>query len=161
MRKLVIAIVCGLSLAWVGSVNTAHAQCAVDDAGWSSSGGGCQDLLTGNVWSNISDFDIFYQWDGAVTYCEDLNEGGTSDWRLATFVEIEDAAFNGASSHFTWDTKAWWANYTSNKQGKSRVWTTSFYDGTSFLTLVSSWLHVVCVSGTSIPGNGNKPPKRK
>lgn len=46
----------------------------------------CHDSKTGKVWSSISENDM--DWERAVQYCEDLEEGGKTDWRLPTIDEL-------------------------------------------------------------------------
>ena len=46
----------------------------------------CHDSKTGTVWSDISANE--YQWEDAVKYCGDLEEGGKKDWRLPTIDEL-------------------------------------------------------------------------
>ena len=46
----------------------------------------CHDSKTGIVWSSISENDM--GWESALQYCEDLEEGGETDWRLPTIDEL-------------------------------------------------------------------------
>ena len=46
----------------------------------------CHDSKTGKVWSSISENDM--DWERAVEYCEGLEEGGKTDWRLPTIDEL-------------------------------------------------------------------------
>jgi hypothetical protein len=65
-------------------------RCARGDAlesTYSSDGATVTDLSTGLVWENQGN-STKYTWKDALTYCENLNLGGKSDWRLPNYKEL-------------------------------------------------------------------------
>jgi len=57
-----------------------------DNAGFATAGGGCHDLLLNKVWSAPGPTGLNQA--AATSYCNNLEEGGRDDWRLATPEEL-------------------------------------------------------------------------
>jgi hypothetical protein len=116
----------------------APGDCLMEDANWASVEGGCKDLSSGRVWSSTYFTNIpaephpnFYE---AQAYCDNLDEGGYTDWRLATITEMQNADANGALGRIRDaypDTSKW--SGTTDK-GKKNAWTYNFTTNISNLT---------------------------
>lgn len=90
----VIAAILGVgALAVAADPTLPPGACAFEDAGWVTADGGCKDLAAGLVWS--ASYDELYgaslPWSMANAYCNNLTEGGFSDWRLPRPAEIQTA----------------------------------------------------------------------
>ncbi len=72
--------------------------CELEDAGWKTANGGCQDQITGLVWSSdgMRRTGQSVAWKTALNNCAALVEGGYGDWRLPTLAEYQQAAQHGA-----------------------------------------------------------------
>lgn len=58
--------------------------------------GGTEESIDGNIWSSRSS--STYNWSDAVSYCDNLNEGGYSDWRLPNISELRTTIKNCSGS---------------------------------------------------------------
>ena len=58
--------------------------------------GGTEESIDGNIWSSRSS--STYTWGGAFSYCDNLTEGGYSDWRLPNINELRTLIKNCAGS---------------------------------------------------------------
>jgi hypothetical protein len=47
------------------------------------------DNLTGLIWARNANLGGAMTWSGAITYCEALNYGGQTDWRLPSILELQ------------------------------------------------------------------------
>jgi hypothetical protein len=96
----VIAATIGvLALALAADPPPIPGACANEEVGvWETAWGGCQDQITGLVWSaNYTDLHGgTLPWSMANDYCNNLMEGGFSDWRLPTPAEVQSAAQHDA-----------------------------------------------------------------
>lgn len=102
-------------------------DCVVaDDPSFASLGGGCKDLGTGRVWSLQPDSNWSY--DNAVSYCNNLVEGGQSDWRMPTIDELKAVYAHGGSSHLKL-TQLTPANWSSTTTGGKNFYGMRFSDG--------------------------------
>ena len=73
-------------------------------------------------------------WQSAITYCETLNIGGHSDWRLPNINELKSIVdrskeeptivngFGSTSSSYYWSS-------TTYESSKDRAWAVNFYSG--------------------------------
>lgn len=115
--------------------------CAFDSGTWSSTNGGCEDLLAGLVWSRTSDETTGYYnrvWSreaspgkiaGAQQYCRDLVEGSCpdqpgglcADWRLPTNTEVQAGQAHLIGDHVVMRYPTTWRRWTgaSYTQGKT------------------------------------------
>lgn len=119
-----------------------------------NSDGTVTDVVTGLVWQK-SDDDTTRTWQDALTYCNDLNLGGSSNWRLPNNKElfsivdqstydpaIHVATFPGVASGA--GTSYYWTS-TSYAANPVHAWYVTFYLGTTnYFTKTSSYL-VRCV----------------
>jgi hypothetical protein len=84
------AVATGLSPANSSSftVNAFLGACSVNDSNWSSTQGGCKDIVSGLVWSTMSDISYTWHesvWDNAVGSVADANDyGRTNDYESGT-----------------------------------------------------------------------------
>jgi len=100
-----------------------------------------RDNVTGLIWEvktdegSIHDEDTMYDWDDAVSYCEDLSLGGFSDWRLPTVIELSfliareryDPSINTTYFPNTVSDDYWSSTTSASVPGY--VWYVDFYDG--------------------------------
>jgi hypothetical protein len=104
LKSLRIRRFLGLAVAILGvaalafAANPPPGACLTNDAAWTTANGGCQDQTSGLVWSSLRNRSLMYNgpWAYAVTDCDNLVEGGYSDWRLPTLNECIQAAHDGA-----------------------------------------------------------------
>lgn len=57
-----------------------------DDSDFTCDGDVCTDSISGLMWQNEDE--PVTDWDAAISYCENLELGGYSDWRLPTISEL-------------------------------------------------------------------------
>ena len=110
------------------------------------------DLATGLMWQRQDD-DNTREWTAAVSYCQGLDLGGKTDWRLPTIKElqsivdtsvnepgptIDSGAFPGTSSSDYWSA----TNYGGDS---SFAWDIEFSNGRLALDLKGLSLYVRCV----------------
>ena len=161
MRRFeVSAIVGALVLALTTSDLAAQDThfCLVEDEAFVTANGGCQDLATGLVWSRRNPSGgANWHWDQAVQICEDLGEGGFTDWRLATIAELETVHANGAPTHFDYpifrDT-----NWSSTRQGNKAWFIRLMTSGATAKLIISGFGAVSCVRDPSVCGNATCEP---
>lgn len=122
-------------------------QCAVDGGNFVSTGGGCQDTVTGKVWSTDyadNNAGTHTGWSGAGSYCNSLVEGGQSDWRLPTENELIKVAADGAAAHLNVsDIGAF--NWSSTTKGSKYAWLVRLDTGGAIALLKESQEEAVCV----------------
>lgn len=121
-------------------------QCLVDGGNFVSRSGGCEDLLTGKVWSTgymDNNGRSPTTWSGAGSYCNNLVEGGQSDWRLPTEAELIKVATDGAAGHVNANDSAF--HWSSTTRGSQYAWTVRLDTAATFLTLKTSGEDAVCV----------------
>jgi hypothetical protein len=112
------------------------------------------DLATGLMWQRQVD-DNTREWTAAVSYCQGLDLGGKTDWRLPTIKElqsivdtsvnepgptIDSGAFPGTSSSDYWSA----TNYAGNSWF---AWDIDFSNGSVFIDPKQYSLYVRCVRG--------------
>jgi hypothetical protein len=83
MKFSLILIFLALS---IGGANAAGADAFLLKAGWEKQSGGWMDPETAIVWGPETEK---MSWGQAKAYCQSLNLGGRSDWRLPTVVELQ------------------------------------------------------------------------
>lgn len=162
---VMVPVLCAeATLAYRQIISYAANPCKTEAANlFASTEGGCKDLRTGRVWSRNSGSrergGTFYSFSPAKSYCDNLVEGGKTDWRLPTRVELKAGAANGAGTYvdafwqvsgdgspdFQYDFNKW--SSTTYKGGKY-AYAVRLGDGTeagNWATNGNSWTDVVCV----------------
>jgi hypothetical protein len=99
---------------------------------------GCKDSVTGYVWSSLAPNEL--NWNDAVAYCENLNEGGKSDWMLPSINVLKTIVVKGKSKFG--DTSLFWSSSSNVPDG---AWGIGFMMGTLFGNGRSSKHGVRCV----------------
>ncbi|HOW51336.1 MAG TPA: DUF1566 domain-containing protein [bacterium] len=88
------------------------------------------DVVTGLIWTKEYSGDV--SWQGALNYCETLNYGGVTDWRLPNIGElqtlVDDTSDNPASSFPEMPAAGFWSSSTDNATG-NRAWLVAFDSG--------------------------------
>lgn len=98
--------------------------CQIDDADFATGNGGCQDLASGLVWSQYTGSNPYplaiMQWWDLVAYCDNLDEGGFTDWFLPSREQMAEVAFNGAFGHLegSWGAGIWMPSSTERNHNK-------------------------------------------
>ena len=125
--------------------------CTLDDGAWSTNvtEGGCEDLATGLIWGMRWNN---WNWANSNTNCADNEEGGFTDWRLATRAEMHDAVSNDAAGHlsYAWNGLRLW---TSEKKG-NKAYSVELYDGDEFLHLQIDYISHPCIRDPNGGNNG-------
>ncbi len=80
-------------------------SCNLDDPYFSTTSQGCRDLRTNRTWSAMVG-NMTYR-SSASSYCNNLVEGGASDWRLPTRSELQTMLSNGGNASTT--SNCWYA----------------------------------------------------
>lgn len=160
MRRFRVSVIVGaLVLALATSDLAAQTHfCVVEDAAFETGNGGCQDLATALAWSTHTPAGPGgWNWALANQTCEDLQEGGFSDWRLPTVEELQAANANGAPTHFDYPIcgpnnccKYW----SSKKQGPWAWAVCLMQTGEKDRILAESAMSFACVRESSDCGNG-------
>ena len=123
----------------------------VANASFSRSGDIVTDNVTGLEWQDNSDAkDKELKWREAIDYCEALNLGGYSDWRLPNINELKSivdrdrynpaivSKFTNISSNYYWSS-------STHKYDLSNAWRVNFKYG-SVSNLTKDYSHYVrCV----------------
>ena len=95
------------------------------------------DSSTGLIWQQTGPSDSMI-WEKALAYCEGLNLGGFSDWRLPTIKElkslVDDSRNNPAIniSYFLNTVSSFYWSSTTYANGTNGAWGVSFDDGGDF-----------------------------
>jgi hypothetical protein len=162
------------------------AACVVNDADFTTAGGGCQDLGTGLVWGpdmraqglafpSTTGVGIAACASCIQDACDrNLNQqpqgGGFTDWRAPTVGEVQAALANGLNSHLdffndggaTPDDGAYrWTACTKKVKGANNIYAVRYTDGAVRLDLVGG-NQLICVRGRAAdtandcPGPGKK-----
>jgi hypothetical protein len=84
--------------------------------------------------------------DDAVSYCQDLESGGNSDWRLPNLVELTKLSKN--TSYKKSDKAYYFWSATVNKAFKVSAWFVSLSDDYQHFSVKTKKLHVRCVRGS-------------
>jgi|GEM_PF-6415280 len=130
---------------------SAQADCILDDTEWGSVDGGCRDLQAGGiVWSVESKkaTGFSHNYASAVSYCNDLVEGGFDDWRLPTKTEMVTISFRNAATHLSYLNSPlnWrWSSTPGTGGSKNKIWGVRIGDGTSVLQAKTSIGFEFCV----------------
>lgn len=120
------------------------------------------DEVTGLVWQK-SPPDETYSWDESLAYCDGLELGGQSDWRLPTRIEltsiidwtvggakVDSTAFPGAQGAFHKTASDWYISITGDD---SRAWAFNLSDGiVSNAFEKDTAARLRCVRGGSLEG---------
>ncbi len=128
----------------------APGDCVVpDDSSFASVDGGCKDLTTGRVWSLQRDGSA--SWADQSTYCNNLSEGGQTDWRMPTIAELQAVYTDGALGHLAIVQRHVYNWSSTNAKAKIDYQTLRFEDGdvkihgTKPGSKYGWWhLHVIC-----------------
>jgi hypothetical protein len=87
---------------------------------------------TGLTWQQETAPDM-YTWAEALQYCEGLELGGETDWRLPNVRELESIVdfgrYNPAIDPVFSAESSWYWSSSSSVGGPSRAWHVSFTDG--------------------------------
>lgn len=111
------------------------------------------DISTGLVWQrdDIGDSNNSVDWDDAVDYCQDLELGGITDWRLPDIKELQSIVnFSETSpaindSFRNTDSSNYWSASTVAEDSSS-AWVVFFRDGFMNIVTKSQSNFVRCVS---------------
>jgi hypothetical protein len=147
LRRFVGVVAAILGFAALGLAQTSGlpaTNCLLEDEGWASANGGCQDLVSGLVWSgNVVDQEgRTLTWDWAMTWCQNKVEGGFSDWRAPTLAEAQTAFKHDIAPHL--DTVDHYTTWTSTKRG-NKAYVLRLNDGVVALFLQGSGMGAYCV----------------
>jgi hypothetical protein len=120
--------------------------------------GTVRDNNTSLFWQQQDD-GVIRSWDEAAFYCENLELGGYTDWRLSTLKELTGIAdygrYNPAIDSFVFpSTKKsfyWSSSFSSTFKGDA--WVVNFSDGTIGRSSKASPFYVRCVRGARFPSN--------
>ena len=99
---------------------------------------GCKDPVTGYIWSSPAPNS--YNWTEAIAYCENLTEGGKSDWMLPSMNILNTIIAKGKSKFG--DTSLFWSSSSNTPDG---AWGIGFRTGSMFGNGRSSKHEVRCV----------------
>jgi hypothetical protein len=130
---------------------SAQADCILNDAEWDSTDGGCLDLSPGGlVWSVESKKATLssHTYAAAVTYCNNLVEGGFDDWRLPTKAEMVAISFRNAATHLNYSNSAFnwrWTSTPGTGANRNKIWAVKIGDGSSQLSSKQSIYFEFCV----------------
>ena len=146
----------GYSVIWpfdtIGSVSSDDVSTAT--GGYADNGDGTvTDTSTGLMWQQQAGSSSNQTWEQALAYCEGLNLGGHTDWRLPTTKELRSLAdynqyapainatyFPNTVSSFYWSS-------TTNAYYTSFAWGVYFDNGLGYYTNKSSSYYVRAVRG--------------
>ena len=125
--------------------------CAVEDGDWTNNvtEGGCEDLATGLIWGMRWNN---WNWADANTKCANNEEGGFTDWRLATRAEMYDAVDDGAGTHLSygWNGLELW----SSEKKANKAYTVELFDGDEYLRPQIDALSFACIRDPNGGNNG-------
>jgi len=109
------------------------------------------DTSTNLMWEDDTNAStVTKNWSDAITYCENLNLGGYSDWHLPNKNELymlaDRSKYNPAISDVFQNTNSsdYWSS-TTLASGTSDAWLVGFYDGYGDLRVKTNTLFVRCV----------------
>jgi hypothetical protein len=134
-------------------------------AAYRDNGSTIQDLVTGLVWQQADDGVSRNGYDAA-TYCQDLDLGGQTDWRLPSVRELLSIVDAGRSSpaispvfSCSTSTSLYWST-TLSAATASSAWTVGFSAGAAAANAKTLSYKVRCVRGNALPvsdyaDNGN------
>jgi len=111
------------------------------------------DTVSGLIWQdNIEAKTATYSWADAITYCESLNLGGYTDWRLPNYSELYSLAdknrYSPAISNiFVFKDSAGYWNSTTNAGNDATALVIDFDDGDDYSSPKSNSRNVRCVRG--------------
>ena len=104
------------------------------------------DNLTGLTWTY--DFKTGKNWPQALKYCEELNYGGYTDWKLPNINElislINYALYNPASDILNSSINSFWSS-SSYASYTDYAWVVPFYDGYVYVNIKNNYSAVRCV----------------
>jgi hypothetical protein len=120
---------------------TPPGACQINDEHFNTEDGGCKDLSTGIVWS-AGTAPNQMSWDYVLNYCENLDEGGYTDWVLPTKEELIEVALNGATSHLAVD-PYFLLRWSRDPRGHS-AWAVDLSNGDALLLRKVSFLMGLC-----------------
>ncbi|MEW5849803.1 MAG: trypsin-like serine protease [Myxococcota bacterium] len=113
-----------------------------DDARFSTHWGGCRDRANNLVWARLASARTRT---AAVQYCDQLIQGGHSDWRLPTRAELTALAQHGGRTHISnVGTSYYWSRSLASD---GRGITVRISDGNAAGTSRTAERRVLCVRG--------------
>lgn len=116
------------------------------------------DNNTGLEWQRAMPSEIF-NWDDAVSYCNNLTYAGHSDWRLPSPTELHTISDLGRHtpafdtryfSSITSYSRSLWTSQES-KADTDKAYSVSYYDSSCPLTAKTYEYNVMCVRGNKLP----------
>ncbi len=114
-----------------------------------NSNGTVIDNATTLIWQKEDD-NSTYTWVNAGTYCDNLNLGGSTAWRLATIEELVQLTDKGTSDplinaiFINTNSGSYWSS-TSSASDTTRAWSVDFNNGFVYAGLQTTGLYVRCV----------------
>ncbi|MCF6309108.1 MAG: DUF1566 domain-containing protein [Sulfurimonas sp.] len=87
-----------------------------------------------------------FTFDDAVSYCQDLEYDGNSDWRLPNLSELTE--FSQKVNHKESNKSYYFWSSTVNKAFKVSAWFVSLSDDYQHFSVKTKKLHVRCVRGS-------------
>ncbi|MBP5590733.1 DUF1566 domain-containing protein [bacterium] len=118
------------------------------------------DNNTGLEWQRAMPSEIF-NWDDAVSYCNNLTYAGHSDWRLPSPTELHTISDLGRhtpafdtryfSSITSYSRSLWTSQESKADTDTDKAYSVSYYDSSSPLIAKTYELYVMCVRGNELP----------
>lgn len=122
-------------------------KCTTESSEFKTHRGGCTDNKYGITWSKASDTNKL--WTDAISYCEDLSEGGACDWRLPTPYELELLNENNRAAPSDLMAGSVWSVAKNNGATAIGI---NLHNGAREIEQISDLAHkkAICVRGESI-----------
>ncbi len=122
------AVILGIAALALAQTAAPPGACVNEDIGWKTLNGGCQDQLSGLVWSSRGAWRErkTVDWKYALNNCAALVEGGYDDWRLPTLAECQDARQHGAADPTTPHIQPWYDATMNPPYYYGRAWTATY-----------------------------------
>lgn len=100
----------------------------------------CRDSATNYMWSSRSSNEM--NWQSAINYCQNLTEGGHSDWRLPNISEIITITKYGKSVD---SDGVWFWSSATRFDNRASAWRVDFESWSERITIKAENYYVRCV----------------